>query len=88
MIPIQPPPERKYAGTRLTLSYLNFYFVNKGIILPLFGGDASGTDDTAAAILRSVFPERKIVTVDGMKLVSEGGNVHCITQQMPMGRRM
>jgi agmatine deiminase len=88
VIPIQQPPERKYAGTRLTLSYLNFYFVNKGIILPLFGGDASGTDDTAAAILRSVFPERKIVTVDGMKLVSEGGNVHCITQQMPMGRRM
>jgi agmatine deiminase len=87
VITIQQPPLLKYNGTRLTLSYLNFYFVNEGIILPLFGGDASGTDDAAVAILRGVFPERKIVTVDGMKLISEGGNVHCITQQMPLGRR-
>lgn len=85
VIKIPQPPERYCEGTRLTLSYLNFYFVNGGIILPVFGGDAEKTDTQAAAILQDLFPERKIVTIDGMSLITEGGNVHCLTQQMPEG---
>ncbi len=87
IIEIPQPPIRYYNEVRLTLSYLNFYFVNNGIILPVFGGDASETDKQAEVILKQVFPERKIVTVDGMALIKEGGNVHCITQQMPAGIR-
>lgn len=87
IIEIEQPPARYYKGTRLTLSYLNFYFVNDGIILPVFGGDAALTDKKAADTLQSLFPERKLVTVDGMALITEGGNVHCITQQMPKGVR-
>lgn len=87
IIEIPQPPIRYYKEVRLTLSYLNFYFVNKGIILPVFGDDASETDKQAEEILKQVFPERKIVTVDGMALIKEGGNVHCITQQMPAGIR-
>jgi agmatine deiminase len=83
IIEIPQPPVRFYKDIRLTLSYLNFYFVNNGIILPVFGGDAAEADRKAAAVLQEVFPERKIVTVDGMPLIKEGGNVHCITQQMP-----
>ncbi|HEY4430770.1 MAG TPA: agmatine deiminase family protein, partial [Paenibacillus sp.] len=30
-----------------------------------------------------LFPERKIRTVNGMAVITEGGNVHCTTQQMP-----
>ncbi|WFR55421.1 agmatine deiminase family protein [Anaerocolumna sp. AGMB13025] len=85
IIEIPQPPVRFYKDIRLTLSYLNFYFVNNGIILPVFGGDAKETDKKAEAVLQEVFPERKIVTVDGMPLIKEGGNVHCITQQMPLG---
>ncbi len=88
VIEIPNPPYREYNGKRLTLSYLNFYFVNDGIILPVFGGDASETDAEAAAVLRRLFPERRIVEVDGMKLIKEGGNVHCITQQMPRRRTL
>ncbi len=79
----QPYPEY-YMGKRLTLSYINFYFVNGGIILPVFGGKSRETDDIARNILRDLFPEREIVTIDGLPLVKEGGNVHCITQQMPL----
>jgi len=43
--------------------------VNKGIILPVFYEDARDTDKAAIDILSKVFPERKIVTVDGMKLI-------------------
>ena len=83
IIEIPQPPVRMYNGKRLTLSYLNFYFVNKGIILPVFGEDAQEADDEAEKILQQLFPERKIVRIDGMTLIKEGGNVHCITQQVP-----
>lgn len=87
IIEIPQPPARYYNGERLTLSYLNFYFVNGGIILPVFGGDAEANDIKAAEVLQKVFPERKIVAVDSMDLITEGGNIHCITQQMPRGIR-
>lgn len=87
VIEIPQPPARFYKGTRLTLSYLNFYLVNGGLILPVFGGDAAETDRAAGEILQQAFPGRKIRTVDGIPLVREGGNVHCITQQIPAAGR-
>ncbi|GIQ63909.1 putative agmatine deiminase [Paenibacillus cisolokensis] len=86
VIPIQQPPKAFYDGSRLTLSYLNFYFVNGGIILPVFGGAAEETDRMAQQVLSETFPDRRIRTVNGMAIIREGGNVHCTTQQMPAGR--
>jgi agmatine deiminase len=83
IIEIEQPPYREYDGDRLTLSYLNFYFVNGGIVLPVFGGDAEETDRKAVEALQAAFPDRVIRTVDGMAVIAEGGNVHCTTQQMP-----
>lgn len=83
IIQIQQPPRVDYEDSRLTLSYLNFYFVNGGIILPVFGGTASGTDKLAEQSLAALFPDRRICTVNGMAVIGEGGNVHCTTQQMP-----
>lgn len=85
VIEIEQPPARFDHGERLALSYINFYLVNGGLILPVFGGDAAETDRKAAETLRAAFPARRIVPVDGMPLIQEGGNVHCITQQMPEG---
>lgn len=82
IIPMPQPPVSEYKGNRLTLSYLNFYMVNGGIILPVFDGDAERTDSLAKGILKKVFPDRVIKTINGMPIVREGGNVHCITQQM------
>lgn len=83
---IEQPPRAEFKGIRLTLSYINFYFVNGGIILPVFGGEAEETDAKAVRVLSETFPDRKIRTVDGMAIIKEGGNVHCTTQQMPMPR--
>ncbi|MFD1177604.1 agmatine/peptidylarginine deiminase [Paenibacillus puldeungensis] len=83
IIKIQQPPKAIFEDQRLTLSYLNFYFVNGGIILPVFGGAAEETDRKAIQVLSETFPDRKIRTVDGMAIIREGGNVHCTTQQMP-----
>lgn len=86
IIEIPQPKADYYKENRLTLSYLNFYFVNKGIILPTFGNGFEETDQVAMETLQRVFPDREVVAVDGMLLVREGGNVHCITQQMPSGK--
>jgi agmatine deiminase len=85
VIPLEQPPVHFYADNRLTLSYLNFYFVNGAIILPVFGGRAAKTDANAIAILTRTFPDREIVPVDGLVVARGGGNVHCLTQQVPAG---
>ncbi|SDB97442.1 agmatine deiminase [Terribacillus halophilus] len=83
VIAVQQPPKITWNDTRLTLSYINFYFVNGGIILPVFGNTAKGTDERAIKLLQEQFPERRIRTIDGLAIIKEGGNVHCTTQQMP-----
>ncbi|MBP3952709.1 agmatine deiminase family protein [Bacillus suaedae] len=82
IIKIEQPPADYFEDSRLTLSYLNFYFVNDGIILPVFGGTASETDQRAEVVLKKAFPDKRIRTIDGRAIIKEGGNVHCTTQQM------
>ncbi|MCR8658858.1 agmatine deiminase family protein [Paenibacillus endoradicis] len=86
IIEIEQPPAVYFEDSRLTLSYLNFYFVNGGIILPVFGGTAEETDRKAIEVLSSLYPDRRIRTVNGMGVIREGGNVHCTTQQLPSVR--
>lgn len=83
IIELEQPPAVYYEDSRLTLSYLNFYFVNGGIILPVFGGTAAETDAKAIEALAKLYPDRRIRTVNGMGVIREGGNVHCTTQQFP-----
>jgi len=83
IIKIEQPPADDYEGARLTLSYLNFYLVNNGLILPVFGGKAAATDRAARGILHEIFPTRRIAAINGSIIARGGGNVHCLTQQMP-----
>ncbi|TCW62258.1 agmatine deiminase family protein [Treponema sp. J25] len=88
---IPEPPQRFYNGEPLTLSYINFYPVTGGLVVPVFGksgdGELKKTDDRALGILRDLYPDRILVPIDGMKIIKGGGNVHCITQQIPAARR-
>jgi len=57
----QPPRQDGPDGRRLSLSYLNFYPVNRAIICPAF--DSPEHDRQAETILRSHFPRRAIIMV-------------------------
>ena len=68
------------AGERLAGSYVNFYIANGGIVMPLLD---PRTDKAAAAKLKCLFPERRVVGVPAREVLLGGGNIHCITQQVP-----
>ena len=72
------------AGERLAGSYVNFYIANGGIVMPLL--DAR-TDRLAAQRLKRLFPARRVVGVPAREILLGGGNIHCITQQIPRGTR-
>jgi agmatine deiminase len=68
------------AGDRLAASYANFYLGTKRIVFPLLD---ERTDEQAAEVLRGCFPEREVVGVAAREILLGGGNIHCITQQVP-----
>ena len=69
-------------GARLAGSYVNFYIANDRIVMPLLD---ERTDDAAAATLGELFPDRQVVGVAAREILLGGGNIHCITQQVPSG---
>ena len=72
--------KRRHAGDRLAASYVNFYMVNGGIIMPLLD---PRTDQAAAEVLSQACPGRLIVGVPAREILLGGGGLHCITQQIP-----
>lgn len=83
-----PGEDVREAGERLAASYVNFYFSNDSIILPAFGGENAASDARAAAVLAKLCPERKIVQISARAILTGGGNIHCITQQIPEGAKI
>jgi agmatine deiminase len=71
---------RREAGMRLAASYVNFYIANKGIVMPLLDPKA---DRLAASRIKRAFPGRQVVGVAAREILLGGGNIHCITQQVP-----
>lgn len=71
-------------GERLAASYVNFYFCNDAIILPQFGNENHESDLRAIKILKEICPDRKIIPVFARDIILGGGNIHCITQQIPL----
>jgi agmatine deiminase len=68
------------AGDRLPASYINFYIANKCVVMPLYD---KRHDAAAMAKIRGLFPGRKVMGVATREVLLGGGNIHCITQQVP-----
>ena len=72
--------DTREAGERLAASYVNFYIGNKVVLVPQFGDEH---DVLATDLLQKLFPEREIVPIFAREIIIGGGNIHCITQQIP-----
>ena len=79
---VEPVPGTKprRGGERLAASYANFYVANDRVVLPLLD---ERTDEEAKEVVGHCFPGREVVGVPGREILLGGGNVHCITQQVP-----
>ncbi len=68
------------AGDRMAASYANFYIASTRIVFPLLD---ERHDEEAAEILSGCFPDREVVGVPAREILLGGGNIHCVTQQVP-----
>lgn len=68
------------AGERLSASYANFLIVNGYVFWPLLD---DRTDAEAISVLQSAMPEHQIIGIPTREVLLGGGNIHCITQQIP-----
>lgn len=78
---IEQPPATYLHGERLTLSYINFYLANSGIVMPAFGYEHY--DKAAYDLFKQLFPKHHITQIDALDVFAGGGGIHCITQQQP-----
>lgn len=75
-----PGTQPRVAGERLAGSYVNAYFSNGAVVLPVFDDPH---DEAAIQTYQRLFPDREVIPVPGREILLGGGNVHCITQQVP-----
>lgn len=71
-------------GDRLAASYVNYYTGNGFIALPVFNDP---NDEKAIRKLKELYPDREIRPIYAREILLGGGNIHCITQQLPSGKQ-
>jgi agmatine deiminase len=84
-VDVEDGVKARVAGERLAGSYVNFYIGNSALVMPLL--DAK-QDKYAARQLQKIFPERRLIGVQAREILLGGGNIHCITQQVPAAKRV
>ena len=72
----------RLAGEPMAGSYANFFIASTRIVFPLLD---ERSDERAGEILSEAFPEREVVGIPAREILLGGGNIHCITQQVPAG---
>ena len=71
-------------GDRLAASYVNYYTGNGFVAVPVFGDPH---DELAIQKLQELYPDRVIEPIYAREILLGGGNIHCITQQVPETRK-
>ena len=72
------PPQRVLDdGQILPASYMNYIYVNGGLIFPKY---KSPNDAKAKKYFESVYPDRKVIGIDCRTVIEEGGSLHCMSK--------
>ena len=76
-----PLPQKVMIDNReLVSSYINFYFTESSIILPKFNVPQ---DTIVKNIFIKLFKDKKIILLDTRAINYGGGNIHCVTMNVP-----
>jgi agmatine/peptidylarginine deiminase len=78
-----PLPDAIYdeEGERLPATYANFLILNDAVLLPIYGQPKK--DFLAEQIMKIVFPDHEIISIDCNALIKQHGSLHCATMQFP-----
>ncbi len=80
LLKVPMPGKVRGHDRHLPASYTNFYIGNGKVLVPIFG---AANDEKALEVIRSAFPDRKVVGIDARYIVYGFGTFHCMSQQQP-----
>ncbi len=66
-------------GQRLPATYANFLITNNALIYPTYHDK---NDTKAGDIFKILFPNKEIIPINCLKLIEQGGSLHCSTMQI------
>jgi agmatine deiminase len=67
-------------GDRLPSTYANFLICNDALLYPTY---SDKNDKIVHEIFEGLFPDREIIPINCLKLIEQGGSLHCSTMQIP-----
>lgn len=76
--------KKREPNMRLAASYINYYQGKDFVILPAFG---IPEDELAFKQFSELYPDKKVVQVNSREILLGGGNIHCITMQIPEAKK-
>ena len=76
----QPRARSDEQGRPMALSYVSLYIANGGVVMPSFEDPA---DQKAYDTVAQCFPDRRVVQVPALDLISGSGGIHGFTLQQP-----
>ncbi|MFA6675905.1 MAG: agmatine deiminase family protein, partial [Bacilli bacterium] len=74
--------KRRQEGDNLLATYINFYQSSRFVIIPGFG---VREDQIALEQFKTIFPKKEVIQIFSRAILVGGGNIHCITMQIPKG---
>lgn len=67
------------AGNRLPATYANFLITNDALLYPTY---SDKNDKKVGECFKELFPDREIIPINCLKLIEQGGSLHCSTMQI------
>ncbi|MFA5481374.1 MAG: agmatine deiminase [Bacilli bacterium] len=76
--------KKREPNMRLAASYINYYQGKDFVILPSF---KVPEDKIALEQFQALYPEKRVIQIDSREILLGGGNIHCITMQIPEAKK-
>jgi agmatine deiminase len=67
------------SSQKLPATYANFLITNDALIYPTY---SDKSDTKTGEIFKEIFPDKEIIPINCLKLIEQGGSLHCSTMQI------